>query len=354
MDSYKTYRWITTGITYTAPAPVQSPGGELPPQPITKEYTVEQLAKLVSDAFNSANASVSWIKEYDMGVVVDDDSVDISFLYKKNGTFTHIDARRYNYKRDTTGKVVYSGNDGRNSGTKILPTQITSQYTLDELWPIAKAYYLLNGGSFAEFQRGQQIDAKTVDYMFNDASKGLQLRRYVFGRGTAYNVIVTSQGAQDSATTLLQYKPAVQAPPAFGAGHNIYAFTTPYGYYLADDGTDAFGNKKTTSDINKAYRIALIRVNPNIEGDKWYYMIDPSGKYFSSYSNSIRLTPEISGSGQQWLVENAFNSRGVEYIKSAMNNNSYLVSWSNGTLWGLVPYVSNQIKTWNLVKVATT
>lgn len=353
-DTYSIYRWAITGIQYQIPvdpAPSEPTG---PVQAITKEYTVKALADLASAAFNAANVATKWTKEYDMGVVVDDDSADISFVYKKNGTFTHIDSRRYNYKRDPTGKVVYSDNDGRNSGSLALPSQITSQYTVDELWAIAKLYYLNNGGAFANFKRGNPIDPTTVDYMFEDASKGLQFRRYTFGRSSTFNVMVKTQGAQDSATTLLQYKPAVQEPPAFGAGQNIYALTTLYGGYLADGGTDAQGNNKVTSDITKAYRMAMIRVNPDISGDKWYYLVDPSGQYFWSFSNTIRLSPE-SGSNTRWYIENGKTASGVEYIKSALNNGTYLVSWSNGALWGLVQYPGTQYTTmWNLIKVATT
>ncbi len=353
LDKYGAYRWIVSGITYTDPS--------LPVEPlvlkkITEEKTVEQLAELAAARYNADNVQWGITKKYDVGVVVDDDSVDISFLYYKGTTFDHIDARRYNYNRDTNKAIVYLNNDGRNSGLKVLPTQLTSQYTAVELFDVAKNYYLTaGGGSFASYDKSNPINATTVDYFFMDSSKGYQLRRYVFQRNattSAIEVASQGQGAQDSGVSLIQYKPAVTtvAPvPLFEGGHAIYVMSTPYGTYMSRATSNVLNSdmRPTSTDINLAYRMAFVKVGTNR-----YKLVTPEGKYLTA--NSTHLVESVSGSS--WYVESSTTN--PLRILSIQYDGNYLVSGMNGTVWYLHGTTglntSGASKGWSLTKVGST
>lgn len=352
LDKYGLYRWIMDNITYTDPnAPPPEP---VVLKPITEEKTVIQLAQLAADRYAKDNAASGMTKKYDVGMVVDGDSVDISFIYEKNGVFNHIDARRYNFARDSNNVVIYFNNDGRNSGLKVLPTQLTSQYTATELFQYAKAYYLANGGSFAALDRSNPVDALTVDYLFTDASKGYQLRRYVFKRNSGTGAIeVASQGAQDSAATLIQYKPVVQTAPLFENGHAIYVLQNMYGTYVGPSQETNMA-QQSVYDIKQALRMAFIRTNPNTVGDRWYDMVDPQGQYIIAESSRlVSISNEGGDPGYHWYVEESPNDPLSVKIKGS--NGNWLVWGSNGTTWTLASTIpKGYSQMWNLVKVGTT
>lgn len=353
LDAYGVFRWVIDGITYVDPnAPPPAPTVL---KPITQEKTVAELAQLAADKYGQDNADVGMTKKYDMGLVVDDDSVDISFLYYKGSTFNHIDARRYNFTRDANQKVIYYNNDGRNSGLKALPGQLTSQYTATELFDLAKAYYLNNGGSFANLTKANPLDATTVDYFFMDASKGYQLRRYVFKRnGVTGAIEVASQGVQDSAQSLIQFKPVVQQAPLFEAGQAIYVLKTLYGTYLSKTPVSDVWHNATTV-LSDAYRMAFVRVNPSVSGDNQYYLVSPEGTYLRV--NGLNLETTTVKDGAIWYVDvSATDPNRITAIYTS--GGDHLIWGFNGSRWAVAGSTglnaSSYSKGWTSTKVGST
>lgn len=179
---------------------------------ITSMYTPETLSTLIKQKYERENPDMTWT--FLVGKVVSKTMVDIQYSVHKGllssvkdatiGTTGpaagsdsvgqkpgRLDARRFIFGYDSEGRVVLKGDEGKNSGKSVLPTEILKQYTPEELWPMVERDYEYTHGVNISNPSTKRVSDTMVEYTFSDILNGTQTRMYKFSRDSSGGIIAT-------------------------------------------------------------------------------------------------------------------------------------------------------------------
>lgn len=281
----------------TSPSTMAPPVSSSTPMAITKEYSLEELAKLATDKYNTDNEHTKRTKVYQSGTIVDDDSVDLLYHYYRDGSFTHIDSRRYNYVR--TPDLEYLANDGKNSGSKKLPNEITSQYTTMELWNNLVRFYLTTQGITATQIDAVPANTNSVEYLYSTSTGSKEYRTVTFGRDPITGrVVVQSLGSVDSAPTLMaRYKLSTANTVSLGSS-NMYFVYSDDGRYWADrsDTSNVLGTSSSQ------YKSIPIQFESAGSANKYYIKIENLYLGSTVSDDKLRMYPMSTGENLVWEI----------------------------------------------------